>query len=106
MIIAGIIMDTQNYKIFSEIDTLKSDYESSSLEKVPGLYRSQSAVIKMCEYYSDSRYLKQNGIGVNNDELGLPGPPGFPLLNNQGLSFVLFDSLSIFIGTIVSIFSS
>jgi len=50
-------MDTTQYKIFSEIDYLKTNYETSSLEKVSGLYRSQYQVIKMCEYYSDSKYL-------------------------------------------------
>lgn len=49
-----------NYKIFTEVDTLKSNYESTSLEKIDGLRRSQYQVIKMCEYYSDSRYLEAN----------------------------------------------
>jgi hypothetical protein len=50
-------MNTTQYKIFSEIDYLKSNYETSSLEKVSGLSRSQFRVIKMCEYYSDSKYI-------------------------------------------------
>jgi hypothetical protein len=50
-------MISKTYKIFSEFDEIKSSYESSSLEKVSGLRRSQSKVIKMCEYYSDSQYV-------------------------------------------------
>ncbi len=53
--------DTTNYKIFSELDYLKSGYEGTSLEKIGGLQRSQYKVIKMCEYYSDSRYLGELG---------------------------------------------
>lgn len=52
--------DTTNYKVFSELDEIKTSYEGSSLEKIGGLYRSQYQVIKMCEYYSDSRYLGTN----------------------------------------------
>jgi len=44
-------------KIFEEIKTLKNNYETGSLAKVPGLMRSQYKVIKMCEFYSDSRYM-------------------------------------------------
>lgn len=36
---------------------MKANYEGSSLEKVIGLRRSQYQIIKMCEYYSDSRYM-------------------------------------------------
>jgi hypothetical protein len=53
-------MDTTNYKIFTELTDIKSNYEGTSLEKVSGLQRSQYQVIKMCEYYSDSRYLGAN----------------------------------------------
>lgn len=49
--------DTTNYKIFAELKEIKSNYEGTSLQKIDGLYRSQYQVIKMCEYYSDSRYL-------------------------------------------------
>ncbi len=47
----------QNYKIFQEIDDLKSAYEQDSLEKISGLTRSQYQVIRMCEFYTDSKYL-------------------------------------------------
>lgn len=53
-------MDTTNYKIFTEIDEIRTNYETASLEKVSGLKRSQAKVIKMVEYYSDSRYLGAN----------------------------------------------
>lgn len=49
--------DTTQYKIFSEFDDLKSNYEGGSLEKIEGLKRSQYKIIKMCEYYSDSKYM-------------------------------------------------
>ena len=64
--------DTTQYKIFGELDEIKTSYEGSSLEKVSGLYRSQYEVVKMCEYYSDSRYLSAN-YG-NADRLGRPVP--------------------------------
>ncbi len=50
-------MKDQQFKIFGEYSEIKSAYEGNSLEKIAGLYRSQYRVIKMCEYYSDSRYL-------------------------------------------------
>lgn len=52
--------DTIQYKIFTELSDIKTNYEGTSLEKISGLYRSQYQVIKMCEYYSDSRYLGSN----------------------------------------------
>jgi hypothetical protein len=52
--------DTNQYKIFAELAEIKSNYEGLSLEKISGLQRSQYKVIKMCEYYSDSRYLGAN----------------------------------------------
>ena len=61
--------DTTQYKIFSEFDSLESNYKGSSLEKIEGLKRSQYQVVKMCEYYSDSKYLgthignRMNGNG-------------------------------------------
>lgn len=36
---------------------MKTAYETGSLEKIGGLVRSQYQVIRMCEYYSDSKYL-------------------------------------------------
>lgn len=44
-------------KIFQELKDARSDYETISLEKIDGLKRNQFKVIKMCEYYSDSKYL-------------------------------------------------
>ena len=51
---------SQTYKIFTELEDIKSNYEKDSLEKIGGLRRSQYQVIKMCEYYSDSKYLGAN----------------------------------------------
>jgi hypothetical protein len=66
-----LIKDTNNYKIFSEIDYIKTSYQGSRLEKISGLYRSQYQVIKMCEYYSSSRYMGKTG---NKDPLGREKP--------------------------------
>lgn len=67
--------DTTNYKIFSELELAKGNYEGSSLEKVSGLYRKQSDIIKMCEYYSDSRYLGANySERGNKNKLSRPVP--------------------------------
>lgn len=49
--------DTTQYKIFTEFSDLEAGYKGTSLEKIDGLFRSQYQVIKMCEYYSDSRYM-------------------------------------------------
>ena len=51
---------TNTYKIYAQLDEMESNYKKSSLEKIDGLQRSQYKVIKMCEYYSDSRYLGSN----------------------------------------------
>lgn len=64
--------DNNQYKIFTELADLKSNYESSRLEKIDGLYRSQYEVIKMCEYYSDSRYLGH--YKGNKDKFERPVP--------------------------------
>jgi hypothetical protein len=66
-------MDTTQYKIFTELSDIKSTYEGQSLEKVSGLKRSQAQVIKMCEYYSDSRYIDAN-YGNQLNRTGRPVP--------------------------------
>ena len=65
--------DNTQYEIFTELDSLESMYENSSLEKISGLKRSQKDVIKMCEYYSDSRYLEAN-YGNKLNKTGRPVP--------------------------------
>lgn len=65
--------DNTQYKIFTELADAKSNYEGSSLEKVSGLKRSQYQVIKMCEYYSDSRYIDAN-YGNQLNRTGRPVP--------------------------------
>ena len=68
-------MENIQYKIFSELDEIKTAYEGNSLEKIAGLRRSQYKVIKMCEYYSDSRYLGTNyHEDGNQDKLDRPVP--------------------------------
>ena len=67
--------NTNQYKIFGEVAEIKTNYETSSLEKVSGLRRSQYETIKMCEYYSDSRYLgANNNQGSNINGQGRPVP--------------------------------
>jgi hypothetical protein len=63
-----------SYKIYTELDEIKSSYEGMSLEKISGLKRSQYQVIKMCEYYSDSRYLdkKGNKRTIGDGEIDVP----------------------------------
>lgn len=74
-------MDTQNYKIFTEVDEIKSNYETGKSERIAGLYRSPYQVIKMVEYYSASKYLGiqptilSNGVyQYNKDGVGRDMP--------------------------------
>lgn len=64
-------METKQFKIFGELNEIDVNY-SASLEKIPGLYRCQKDVIKMCEYYSDSRYLGTNYGNKNQLERPVP----------------------------------
>lgn len=52
------------YSIFKEIDELKNNYLTDRIQIIEGLYFSQYNVIKMAEFYSNSRYLK---LGVNGE---------------------------------------
>ena len=64
-----------NYKIYQELDDIKTTYEGGSSEKISGLYRSPFQIIKMCEYYSNSRYMQSNPLGIyNRDPLGRDMP--------------------------------
>ena len=63
--------DTYQYKIFAELEELTSNYEDKSLEKIEGLTRKQKDIIKMCEYYSDSKYMGAN----KGNRLGGDGRP-------------------------------
>ncbi len=65
------MIDTKSYKIFGEVADIESSYKGTSLQKIEGLYRSQFKVIKMCEYYSDSKYLEAN----YGNTLGAGGRP-------------------------------
>lgn len=49
--------ENTQYKIYSELKEIEASYRGVSLEKIEGLKRSQYNIIKMCEYYSDSRYI-------------------------------------------------
>lgn len=67
--------DTKQYKIYTELDEIKTNYETGSSEKISGLYRSPFKIIKMCEYYSSSRYLKTYKDGeYNKDGMGRDKP--------------------------------
>jgi hypothetical protein len=63
--------DNTQYKIFEELDEIETNYYGKKLEKIDGLQRSQYEVIKMCEYYSDSKYLEAN----KGNRLGGDGRP-------------------------------
>ena len=65
--------DTTQYKIFTELDEIDSRFHNIYQEKIEGLKRSQYQVIKMCEYYSDSRYLEAN-YGNRLNKTGRPVP--------------------------------
>lgn len=65
--------DTNQYKIFAEFNDIKGSYDNDSREKIEGLTRKQKDVIKMCEYYSDSRYLEAN-YGNRLNQTGRPVP--------------------------------
>ena len=70
--------DTTQYKIFAEIDDIKTTYEGGSLEKISGLTRSQYQVIRMCEFYSDSKYL---GTYIGNTKPVAGGNIDIPFYN-------------------------
>lgn len=71
-----------NYKIYTELDEAKTNYETGHSERIEGLYRSPYKVIRMCEFYSASRYLgdgtsivMSNGVyEYNKDGLGRDKP--------------------------------
>lgn len=46
-----------NYKIFTELEEIKGNYETGKSERVTGLTRSPFRIIKMVEYYTASKYM-------------------------------------------------
>lgn len=72
------MINNTNYKIFTELDEIETNYKhKGGLEKITGLKRSQYDVIKMCEYYSDSRYLgsyynNEKFVGSNGGKIAVP----------------------------------
>lgn len=46
-----------NYKIFTELEEVKTNYETGKSERVAGLARSPFHIIKMVEYYTASKYM-------------------------------------------------
>lgn len=69
---------TTQFKIFNELDDQKVAYETGSLEKIGGLKRSQYQVIRMCEFYSDSRYM---GAYIGNTKKVGSGQIDVPFYN-------------------------
>ena len=69
-------MKNQNsLKIYGEVDNIIGTYETGASERISGLYRYPFKVIKMCEYYTASRYLTVGENGVyNKDGLGRDKP--------------------------------
>lgn len=73
----------QQLTIITELDEIKTNYEGSSSERIKGLYRSPFKIIRMCEFYTASKYLGNQpivtGTGVyeyryNQDGLGRDKP--------------------------------
>lgn len=56
----------QQYKIFQELNDIKTTYEGASSERIQGLFRSPFKVIRMCEFYSASKYLGSTPIVMSN----------------------------------------
>lgn len=70
-----------NYKIFADLDIIKSDYESKDIQIIDGLYFSQWKTLRMCEFYSNSTYLGNYSTRFgskfdwkNKDQLGREKP--------------------------------
>ncbi len=61
-------MKNPTYKIFKTVKELKDNYRNSTIQIIDGLYFSQYKTIKMCEFYSNSRYL---GSGVSDARFGI-----------------------------------
>ncbi len=68
--------NTTQYKIFQEMEDIETNYKTSRLQRIDGLKRSQYDTIRMCEFYSNSRYLVQyrETEGVNLNPLGRARP--------------------------------
>jgi len=48
----------QSLKIFTELAQLKTNYETGFVEIIPGLKYSQTKILKMIEFYSNSMYIE------------------------------------------------
>ena len=55
-------------KIYTELADIKTEYETGKIEIIDGLYFNQYQTIRMCEFYSNSRYLKGNRDGLGRDK--------------------------------------
>lgn len=65
------------YKIFEAIEQFVGNYETEKLERISGLYRSQYQVIRMCEFYANSKY---TGIYGQKDQM-LRDRPFYNIVN-------------------------
>ncbi len=65
---------TNTLKIYQELKDIESQYTSGNIDIIDGLTFSQFKVIKMCEFYSNSTYLKMGKKGRNTDPMGRPKP--------------------------------
>ncbi len=70
-------------KITTELKTMQSEYEQGYVTIMEGLSFSQWQTIRMCEFYSNSKYMGGTGMGFNNanaattvnrDEMGRDAP--------------------------------
>ncbi len=62
-----------SHKIYAELDNLKTQYETGTIEIIEGLPFSQYKTLRMCEFYANSTYMKTAG-GKNKDKMNRDKP--------------------------------
>lgn len=53
-------------KIYTELENIKDNYTGGNAERIEGLYRSPYQIIRMCEFYSASKYLGSQPVVLSN----------------------------------------
>lgn len=62
-------------KLFKEINMLMGEYQTRDIQIIEGLMYNQYRILKMCEFYANSRYIRdQAAQGVNKDQMGRDMP--------------------------------
>lgn len=65
----------QNLKVLTELAAIDSDYHNGVVEIIPGLTYSQTKLLRMIEFYSNSRYLESQKDAQGKDK------PFYQILN-------------------------